>query len=216
MKGFPNYLVSVNHFGTNDPLDINTFRGKNWTKGMIALLGAPVKRNDASGIVFFPQSAIATAKQSPEFVVELRKVAERELEALGGMLFEDVVAAGCEACYDLNKHIKAKKFTAATNNKAYDLKTNFIWYLYDNGFVSNLVFETDTLCYRFVVEIAGKTYVWHQPINRCKTFVPTTNVPQVVSDKIELDPAPATDSNEALRNLERVVLSLFLKGWDVK
>jgi hypothetical protein len=204
----PNYLISMKKF-CNNTISENEFVNKRWTQGMIALLGEPIKYN-AEKVPFYSLHRAERLMQSKAFAKELLKMVDTKLQVLGGVVLvndeELLLLAGCNALYDLNKHIKAKKFQAAEIKKAYDLKTFFLHFLYENGYATKLVFEQDTNLYRFTVEVAGMEYVWHQPPNRCSDFIHECGT-EMSNPPVER-PINDQSHNRVMKQLERVVLSI--------
>jgi hypothetical protein len=202
----PSYLLSTNHFA-EIWVSLNELRAKKWTETMIKLVGKPVRYVEKSGTPMFLKSRIDEVMQMPQFKTELVKVLGNRLSLHKGALPVDeyTLAEGCEVLYHLNKHAKAKKFTASDVKMIYTLKSFFIRYMYENGHVNELVFETDTNLYRFTILIGGKKYTWHQPM---EVMMYAVNCPHVISDGIDETPTEPTDHIEVLNRFERVVLSL--------
>ena len=214
VKGCPSSLVVLDNFGTGEYFALGYFVSKRWTKAMIALLGKPERRNK-DGVPSWSMQRIIATTQSSEFYQELVTLARKRLAELGvnkvpeSLLNKDLIVAGCTALYDLNKHIKAKKFTAASVKKAYELKTTLLEFLYENKY-ADLLYEEDTNLFRFTIHCYGREYVWHQPVNRCGHFIPSGYFTGWSSPVLQPDPPPTTEPLQAMDNLERVVLALFV------
>lgn len=199
----PRYLLFTGRFN-GQSIPNGELIQKHWTPTMIALLGKPASYN-AAQVPFFARHKIEHVMKSAEFESEALNLVNTRLLLLGGEMpvSNETLSAGCAALFDLNKHVKYKRFTARLVRKAYELKTILLRCLMDFGYVTDMVFEGDTQLFRFKVEIAGKTYIWHQP---CKKFVLSC----LDGASQPSDDCPVIDDSHhrVMKKFERVVLSL--------
>lgn len=203
----PSFIISIKNFANNATVAYGNMISKRWTPQMLDLL-TPVARND-KGVKFYSVDDIYRVAQTPEWNALLQKKI-RKLLVNGTVkpVTEAFLQETCEAMFNVNKHVKAKKFTAASVKKAYEMKAYLLWRLYKLGYVTRIVLEQETNFYRFQILVNGRTYDWHQPPNQMGhyKFTETTVVNRTqVNDGIITN----NDHEQALAQLEQAILSLL-------
>lgn len=210
-RPIPNYLLSTSNFSTsNGRISVNELRGKKWSETMISLLGEPVGRN-SEGVIFWENSKVEEVIASPEFTTSVSKAMRRKINSDElSQIDEFFLLVGCMLLYDLNKHVKAKKFTNASNLKSYGLKSYFLSYLIDHGKATEVAFERDTQLFRVTVLVENVFFVWHQPYNLGKGYIKSCTI--VESDENVSDPpfVPKHNAERTLELFEQIVLTLIV------
>ena len=183
---------------------------KGWTRKMIDTLG-PSHRINHEGVPMWSRTHVETTLETPAFITQLIRALKAKTPMLYKMTPETLLLA-CETLYDLNKHIKARAFTAGTVQRSYRMKFILLQHLLDLGYVTETALETDTGLYRLTVEIEGRTFVWHQPKNQAKHFitsyVETTSTPNVVDSPI-VNPKATAVFNAFEHNVISIVIAKF-------
>ena len=104
---------------------------------------------------------------------------------------KDLLPICCDNMFNLNRYAKNYKCIDKNKTEIYKIKNEFIRYLYQDGYCTNVQKHKDVkkVYYSFDFSVKGVSYSWHQPLDRM-SFKP------ILSPDCQVIPMPKIETNK--------------------